>query len=160
MNPFLDVTEPLTDPDFATDFGVLRRVETIGTNGRNTFAVTTFPNVVGVITSGSSNDRDAREAFEVTPRQIVVVTQFELQGEITGSQPDIVVWRGSPYLVIRVDPYGHFGPGFYEAECRSTQLTDPAILSGIAGLATGTVVAGSMTNFNVKQNTMLGALCC
>lgn len=159
MNPLLDVTLPLTDPDFATTFGVVRRVETVGTNGRNTFTTSTFPNVVGVVTSGSANDRDARDAFEVTPRQITVVTKFELQGEITGSQPDIVVWRGSPYLVVRVDPYGHFGPGFYEAECRSMQLTDPSILSGLPGMATGTVVPGSMLNFNVQQNTTLGALC-
>lgn len=159
MNPLLDVTFPITDPDFATDFTVVRRVETIGTTGRNTFTPTFFSHVIGVVTSGSANDLDRRDAFEVASRSITVVTKFELQSEFTGNQPDIVYWRGSFYLVKRVDPYGHFGPGFYEAECESTNFTDPEILSGLQGQATGTIVPGSMFNFNVQQNTMLGVLC-
>lgn len=159
MNPLLDVTLPLTDPDFATDFAVLRRLETIGTTGRNVFTTQTFRNVIGVITSGSNNSLDRRDAFEVQPRSITVVTRFELQGETTGAQPDIVVWRGSPYLVKHTDIYAHFGPGFFETECESTSFTDPAILEGLAGMAIGTVVPGSMFNFNIQRNTMLGVLC-
>lgn len=159
MNPLLDVTLPLTDPDFAADFTVIRRVETIGANGRNTFVTTTKPGVIGVVTSGSGNDLERRDAFEVQGRAITVVTRYPLQGEVTGSQPDIIYWRGSFYLVKRVDPYGHFGPGFYEAECESTNYTDPEILPGLLGRSTGTVVAGSMFNFNIQQNTSLGVLC-
>lgn len=159
MNPLLDVTLPLTDPDFATDFTVLRRTETIGTTGRNAFTTETFRNVIGVITSGSNNSLDRRDAFQVQPRAITVVTRFELQGETTGLQPDIIVWRGSPYLVKHTDIYAHFGPGFYETECESTSFTDPAILEGLAGMSTGTVVPGSMFNFNIQRNTMLGVLC-
>ena len=160
MNPLLDVTLPITDPDFASSFSVIRRIETVGTNGRNSFTPTTFSGVIGVVTAASGNDLDRREAFQVAGRAISVVTKFELQGEATGIQPDLIYWRGSYYLVKLVDPYGHFGPGFYEALCESTNYTDPAIFSGYPGLAAGTIVPGSMLNFNVQQTVLLGAICC
>jgi len=128
VNPLLDVAFLTLDPDFASSFRVVRRTEVVGTTGRNTFTNQLFKNVIGVITAGNDNSLDRREAFQVQPRTISVVTKFLLQGETEGKQPDIVWWRGSPYIVNTVESYAHFGAGFHEAMCSSTKNVDPEIL--------------------------------
>lgn len=125
--PLLDVSEVLTDPDIATTFDVRRRAETVGTNGRSATSDTLFRNVVGVVTAIGPSDLERADGYQVTPRRISVVTKFRLRGEVTGFQPDVVVWRGSNYLVKAVDPYPQFGNGFVQAECSSMDKTDPAL---------------------------------
>ncbi len=125
MNPALDVAFILTDPDLASSFDVIRRTETVGTNGRGTLTTKTAHCAIGVITMASGNTLERAAAYQVMGRVISVVTQFELQGEVTGRQPDLVYWMGSYYIVKECDIYGHFGQGFYEAICVSTNYTDP-----------------------------------
>ncbi len=122
----LDVSEILTDPDMVDIFNVRRRMETVDIHGRSTVSETVFPQVIGVVTAISPSDLDRRDDYEAMSRSISVVCKFRLHGETTGNQPDIVVWRGSNYLVRHVDPYPQFGNGFFQAECSSMDKTDPS----------------------------------
>jgi len=123
--PLLDVNDLLTDPDLADLFDVIRRAEVVGANGVVTTVDKTFKNVVGVVTASSPTDLERAEDFETMTRSITVVTSFQLQGAVTGYQPDIIVWRGTRHLVKHIQPYPHFGRGFVEAECSSLSNTDP-----------------------------------
>jgi galactose-6-phosphate isomerase len=126
---YLDVTEILTDPEIASKFDVVRRAETVADNGMSTLALTPFRRRTGVITATSPNSLDRGTDMQSMPRSITVVTKFKLQSEVIGYQPDVVVWKGSQYLVKSIDLYPHFGPGFYQAECHSMDRIDPAITS-------------------------------
>ena len=122
--PFLDVSDIVLDPDFADTFSVIRRAQSVASNGVVSSVETTFANIVGVVTMASPNSLDRRQDFQVTPRSISVVCKFALQGEVTGYSPDIILWRGQRHLVKEVSPYPHFGQGFYEAECSSMDNTE------------------------------------
>jgi hypothetical protein len=123
--PLLDVTELLTDPDFMDLFDVIRRLEVPGANGVMTTQDTTYKGVGGVVTASTPSDLERAEDYQTMTRSISVVTKFQLQGEVTGYQPDIVVWRGTYHIVKHVAPYPHFGAGFVEVECSSLRNTDP-----------------------------------
>ena len=123
----LDVTSLLADPDLTDTFTVLRRVETVGTNGRSTTSSQTFVNVVGVVTAIGPSDLDRKDDYQSMSRSISIVTKFRMQGEVTGAQPDIVVWRGDSYVVRSIDLYPQFGPGFVQVECTSMDRTDVAM---------------------------------
>ncbi len=123
----LDVTELLSDPDLVDTFTVQRRVDTIGANGRTTPGLQTFAGVVGVVTAIGPSDLDRKDDYQSMSRSISIVTKFRLQGEVTGAQPDIVVWRGDSYVVRSIDLYPQFGPGFVQVECTSMDRTDVAM---------------------------------
>lgn len=123
----LDVSEILNDPDLVDRFDVVRRMETVGTNGRSTTSSQTFKGIIGVVTASSPNDIDRQENYQAMPRIISVVTKFRLRSIVNNEQPDIVVWRGSNYLVRQIDQYPQFGNGFVQAECASMDKTDPAL---------------------------------
>jgi hypothetical protein len=159
MNALLDVTFPLNDPDLCCTFNVFRQHETISDQGRSVVTTELFPNVVGVVTSGKTNELSRGDNYDVNSRSLTVISRFPLQGETTGVKPDIIYWRGSPFLVKFCDIYQHFGPGFYESECESIKHTDEAVPPGWLGNAVGTVVGGSQLNFNLPQNCALEAVC-
>lgn len=123
----LDVSDVLLDPDFTDIFAVRRRMETVNSSGRSVVTERIFPNLIGVITAGSPSDLDRREDYQNMSRSLVIVCQFPLRGETTNYQPDIVVWKGSNYLVKHVDLYPQFGKGFYQAECSSMDKADRAL---------------------------------
>ena len=125
----LDVTPLLLDPDMTDIFTVLRRTEVVGVNGRSTVVPQTFPRVHGVVTAIGPSDLDRKDDYQQMARSISIVTKFRLQGEVTGAQPDIVVWRGDNYLVRSLEPYPQFGPGFVQVECTSMDRTDVAFPS-------------------------------
>ena len=131
--PLLDVSEILYDVDLADVFKVKRRAESISTHGRSVIAETIFESVVGVVTASSPSDLDRKEDYQSYSRSITVVCKFHLRGETTGNQPDVVVWKGSDYLVKHVDAYPHFGNGFFQAECSSMNKTDPTFEDAVTG---------------------------
>lgn len=125
----LDVSDVLLDPDFTDFFSVRRRFEKVDIQGRSQIHERIFPNLVGVITAGSPSDLDRQENYQNMSRSLTIVCQFPLRGETTNYQPDVVVWKGSNYLVKHVDLYPQFGKGFYQAECSSMNKTDRALNS-------------------------------
>ncbi len=125
----LDVTEILNDPDFVDTFTVQRRSEVIGVNGRSQQTVQTFSNVVGVVTAIGPSDLDRQDGYQTMRRSISIVTKFRIQGEATGIQPDIIVWRGDNFVVKSLEPYPQFGVGFVQVECTSMDQTDVPLLA-------------------------------
>jgi len=149
--PTLDVSDALNSPEFNDRFNVVRRQEIVDTHGRSTLTETTYPNVIGVVTSGSPNDLDRPSDYESFTRSISVVTKFKLRGEVAGYQPDVIIWHGSQFVVKAIDLYPQFGPGFYQVECESMERTDTAI---------GETTLNSLA-FNTSKNAAYaGALVC
>lgn len=123
----LDVNDILSDADLVSGFTVLRRKEIINRNGRSEIEETRIPGQLGVITANSPNDLQRAEDYQNMPRAITVVTPFPAYGVVVGYQPDVILWKGSQYVVRAVDHYSQFGRGFYQLECTSMEKTDPAI---------------------------------
>ncbi|WP_208951192.1 head-tail adaptor [Rahnella sp. ChDrAdgB13] len=115
--PNLDVTEILSDPDFA-DFSlvVTRNIQTVDRQGfaANTPTSTTFTGVVTV--DRSLEARRMQEGQVVTGAILIVTTERLTQGQ-TGRDADIVTYQNRDYRVTFVDPYTAFGAGFVQAHC-------------------------------------------
>ena len=123
--PFLDFSDVIQDPDIADNtLSVLRRPQSLGTNGRVAVKPTRYPNVVGVITSAGPNDLERLDDQQRTGRVLSLVTKFRLRATSPGFQPDYVVWRGDTFIVHTFDPYPQFGAGFYQALIGSIDIQD------------------------------------
>lgn len=113
----------LGDPDFESLFIVIRRAETVGADGRSVLTSSQLQGR-GVVTSASQNNLSRREDYQIGMRGISVVTTLPLFGVRVGYQPDVILWNNSKYIVEHVDNYSHFGTGWYQVECISTEQID------------------------------------
>lgn len=125
--PDLDVSDVLTDPMFAQQLVVKRRVETVGTNGRGSVSITTVtPAPWGVIIPQSDSPLVRGPDQQHLPALIQVHTEYRLRSLEPDAQPDIVVWRGADYIVNRIYPFTDYGAGFMCADCSMlTHVGDP-----------------------------------
>lgn len=124
--PLLDVSELLTDPDFATTFNVIRKAETVGGNGRTSVVETRFESQVGVIINTDPAELDRREDGQTASRVVTIVTQFRLRGPAPGHQPDDVEVDGERMLVTKVIPHTRWGNGFVKAVAQAFATTPAA----------------------------------
>ena len=108
----------------ADSFSITRRQETVGSDGRPAISPVTFGNLLGVITQEDPSELDRDVGSQLTERNISVVTQFAIRGEVFGYQPDLLIWNGTTYLITSVKPYSRFGAGFYEATAKSMTAVD------------------------------------
>ena len=127
--PLLDVTDTLTDPDFATTFSVFRQATIAGSNGETQLTSSTSPNVVGVVTPANSNDLKRMAEVERLTGAIAIHTTFLLvagglqaDGETTLTA-DVVIWRGRQYTIFAVDDWSQFGAGFVRATATMLSLS-------------------------------------
>jgi len=141
--PYLDVDEVLCDPSICDFFSVVRTAQTTDTNGLVLETKTTINNVVGVVTTANPNDLYREEDFENFSRSLNIITQYRLQGQRQGFEPDIVIWHGNQFVVATFDPYPQFGNGFYEAICTSIDQEDNAL----------DLVINGQLSFNSKTNS-------
>ncbi|MDR3488809.1 MAG: hypothetical protein P4M05_28390 [Bradyrhizobium sp.] len=130
--PFLDVTDNLSDPDFATTFDVFRSATTAGDNGETQLSEPsdpTFPGVIGVVLPANSNDlrRMADAGLERMTGALTIFTTFNLLagGTLSGVKytADIIVWKDRQYTVFTVDDWSQFGAGFVRATATMLSLT-------------------------------------
>ena len=121
--PSLDVNMVLLDPDLADTFDVRRSQEAVGANGRMSVVSESFPDQVGVVKWDAGRTERGPDGA-LTPSLLMVITPFSLRGASFGYQPDVVIWRGSEYTVMKSKPYRQFGEGFTIAECESTRAAD------------------------------------
>lgn len=139
--PFLDVSEIVSDPDFADDFWLKRRSQAIDpTTGRAYEVVQVFKDLVGTVTMENPADLMRRDDSDSQPRLIFIAAEFEFRGiSKEGEQQykgDIVVWPpegeagSTEYTVLKSYPYPRYGSGFYEAVCESMNAVDEAIPNG------------------------------
>jgi galactose-6-phosphate isomerase len=127
--PDLDVSDLLTDPDFAEELTIIRRAVTINTHGRQQVAETTIsPKPWGVVLPQSDQPLQRGPDQQSLPMLLQVHTKFRLRSaSIVGTQeyqPDLLIWNGSRFLVNRVYPFSHFGQGFIVADCSSMTTTE------------------------------------
>lgn len=130
--PLLDVSDVLSDSDFADTIDVIRTAMVVGTLGRNTPTVQTFFGVSAVVTPANSLDLQRLPDLERTSGAIQVITMFRLTDLAPGFTADQVIWpaRGvwpAPagaelYTVDLLDDWTRFGAGFVKATCRHTSL--------------------------------------
>jgi len=127
----ISVHEILNDPDFTDHFKVVRRKEIINNFGESKVITSVYPQVIGVVTV-SDNELHRDQKFDITAFAISVISNFPLRGEsIFNGQsfkPDVVQWRGSNFVVMSINPYPQFGPGFYETICHSIEAVDGVFL--------------------------------
>lgn len=109
--PFLDVSDLLSDPDFAdTTLVRTRRAETVDADGFAQATTATLP-FSGVVTSESGRNLQRTPEATRTLAGIMIHTRTNL------TEGDEVTWRGVSYTVRTVDDYSTFGAGFVAAIC-------------------------------------------
>lgn len=115
--PNLDVSDLLTDPDFADKFDVLRTTESVSSGGMVQQSVQTISSVIGVVTPMSDRELSRLPDAERLTGQVMVYTKFRLSDGEGNRTADIVRWADEEYTVVSTDNYSRFGAGFIAARC-------------------------------------------
>jgi hypothetical protein len=120
--PDIDLTDLLSDPDFAEQLTITRNQQVMGSNGRLT--VTTIaisPAPYGVVIPQADLPIQRGPGQQTLPRLIQVHTVFRLRSASTDAdtpyEPDVITWNGDSYVVNKVSDFSHFGAGFIQADC-------------------------------------------
>jgi hypothetical protein len=112
---------------------------------------TLITGLVGVVTSDEPNDLERTPDYEAMTRSLSVICKEQLIGALKGFQPDIINWRGGNYIVKHVNPYPHFGQGFFEITCTSINFMDLPFTNALP-------LPGRMA-FNFAKQSYLVPLC-
>jgi len=123
--PDLDVSEILSDPDFADTVTIIRRDEHVDNNGRSQTLERKYPGTVAVVTMAAPNDLNRLDVGQIFGAAIKVTTTFRMRGSAEGFQPDQIVWDGGVYTVKALDKYHRFGAGFTSAVAISMNASTP-----------------------------------
>lgn len=123
--PDIDLTDLLSDPDFAEELTVIRRRQVIDTvTGISTAQSNQVrPSPIGVVIPQADLPIQRGPDQQALPRLIEVHTNFRLRSASTDGGrtylPDFIVWNGDNFYVNRVYDYSKFGRGFVQADCSS-----------------------------------------
>ena len=120
--PFLDVSDVLLDPDFATTFTVTRSAAAAGADGNNVVTPSAPISVTGVVEPANSNDLRRLPDAESLTGTIAIYTPFALNVLSANTTADIVTWNGRQYTVIDVEDWSQFGAGYVRALARMLSL--------------------------------------
>ena len=124
----LDLSDIVTDPDFADTFDVIRTTITQGDDGRAYPIEVPTLGVVGVVTQGAGDELKREAVGERVEGNITIHTTFPLQPGEQGKTADIVIWpAGSQnrYAVMVTSDYQRVG-GFVAAQCSRLAIVPPA----------------------------------
>lgn len=115
--PFLDVSDILSDPDFADPSLMCRRNKQATDD--DGFSTNTHEDIgfSGVVTVDRSLEARRMEAGQTIGGAILIVTRFRLTQGTEGHDADVVTYQGRKYRVTFVDPYTAYGAGFVQAHC-------------------------------------------
>lgn len=127
--PQLDLAHVIRSPRFSQQFTVLRRTETVGDNGVAVITVQKFY-PIGTVVPGADNQLERGPDQDAAAKSITVHSQFRLQGPAPGKKPDYIWWRGSYFLVTKLDDLSSWGAGWTSAECESATYVDEAPREG------------------------------
>ncbi len=119
--PEIDVTEVLTDPDFAERLQRDRMIERVGSNGVATEAPVRS-RFIGVVVAQRQTIQRGADA-ETVSGSIQIITREPLRDGKQGESADIVTWRDRRYTVTDVADYANFGRGFVRATCELLPFT-------------------------------------
>ena len=113
--PLLDVTEILSDPDFADTIIITRSSEAGFDHGRPIVTTQTFPNVTAVVTAGQGDILKYFPEMANISGAILIHTMFLLTSASETTQGDIVTWQGRDYQITGLNDWSTFGAGFIMA---------------------------------------------
>lgn len=127
--PQLDVSDAILDPDFAERINVQRRPYTVNSSGQVVIGTVQNLHPVAVVTQGSPHPLEQKPDDQVGKSSITVhAYKFQLYDVVTGKassyQPDLVVYNGNHYLVVKVYNWSRFGQGFTMAEAELYDMTE------------------------------------
>lgn len=122
--PVLDVSELLTDPDFADTITVYRQAVTISDTGRAIRAETVTPTIAVVTPDRWSTLQRQAEGSNVS-ETITVITQFRLIPSMDGYDADEIVWNSKRYVITAVGDCSRYGAGFVEASAELKGMAPP-----------------------------------
>jgi galactose-6-phosphate isomerase len=120
----IDVTELLTDPDFADTFTLVRTAQSVDDHGRSVFTETPYL-LVGVVQSASGRSLEYLPDMSRASGAIEVYCKFYMQVASDGYAADRVQWNGKTYIVTHIDDWTNYGSGFTRALCILQPLTGP-----------------------------------
>jgi len=124
--PLLDVSDVLLDPMFAQRLHVIRRTQSVGSDGVVAFTETIL-NPVGVITAGSPSNLERAPDAQVSKGTITVHSTIALLDPTSGGDADAILWHGTQYVVKKSYDYSDYGNGFTMAECEITEAVGSPI---------------------------------
>ena len=114
--PDVDVSELLSDPDFADALVCERNAQVVSSGGIATNIAQTF-DFLGVVTSDRGKELARLAAGSHITGSILINTEFRLTNGRDGIAADVVTWNGARYTVVTVDDYSRYGAGFICASC-------------------------------------------
>src|SRR5271154_1593343 len=128
--PGLDVSIALTNPLTLDTFALLRRKQVMNQFGETSMSIERIPVVRGVVYPEGLNELSRRAETQTNNKSIVVITRFAIRAESQSAndgaqyQPDIIVWRGDNFLVVRVEDYSNYARGFVKVTAESMDIVD------------------------------------
>lgn len=114
--PLLDVSDVLSDPDFADSFTVTRITETVDGHGRAQSTRRTYP-ASGVVTSDKGDVLLRTPEGQRVTGSIMIHTPFRIQAK------DEITWAGQVYTAANPNDYSRYGSGFVSVICDLKQLS-------------------------------------
>lgn len=121
--PLLDVSDILGDPDFADEFIVIRRAETVNEYGESVVTQTEIF-ASGVVTAASGSILEQLPEGTRATGAILIHTQVRLEIVSATAQADRIRWAGNLYTVTNLSDYSRYGGGFVAAVCTLTDIVE------------------------------------
>lgn len=115
--PNIDVTELLTDPDFATTITVYRTTQSVNNFGEAVSSVAST-SVTAVVVAGVGDTMTRTLDYDMIAGGITIYSIFQLTaGDEAGAVADEVIYDNKRYIVKNLSDWSQFGIGFTVAEC-------------------------------------------
>lgn len=105
-------------PDNLDRFTVLRTTSTTNDFGETVLTPTPLP-ARGVVTTGRPNQLERGPDEQHGTKSITIVTRFRLQLASPGFDADGIEWHDDTFVVVEIDDYTAYGPGFIQAVAES-----------------------------------------
>lgn len=125
--PLLDVSDVLSDPDFADTFDVIRYSESVDADGINNEAPAPIRGVSGVIQNVGEFSLQRLGDGARLASTIEIHTTFPLTAGTEVQGADEVAYQGALFTVTDVADWSRYGVGYYRAICEMKNLTPVAI---------------------------------
>jgi hypothetical protein len=123
--PLLDPsTDVIGDPNLFDLFNVRRQVVQMEA-GRTKHVDELIEAQSGIIGPVGYNRNTRTKSSARSVSNWLVITRFRLRKQAAGILPDIVLYADMELLVVDVNDYARFGPGWVEATC-SNELVQPS----------------------------------
>lgn len=120
----IDVSDLMSDPDFADVLSVERNTLAVSQFGRGITTIQTYP-FMGVVQAPNADVLQQLPDEERVRGSIQVYTTFRLYSVTDSTSPDVVVWKGRHYVVQQIDDWTNWGAGHVSALCTLRELTEP-----------------------------------